>query len=340
VVMLMAWLIPVVIGLVVLGAVLGWFRPAGRRPREDVRWVANTSYLSRLPTYRKRLRLYRVALAGLGVFLLVTTLGAALLTARPVDREVRAEVLASRDVVLCLDVSGSMIEFATEIVETFSELVESFEGERISLSIWNTTSRSVFPLTDDYTLVTEELAAAAEALDFDLNNPFYSPEAFDRLEEYVTGTMSVDPNSSSLVGDGLASCVYAFPETDTERSRSIILATDNQVLGQPIYTLQEAADLAAERDIRLYGLFTASPQSYTQQNEDSYRQAITEHGGLFYHADDPGAVEAIIEDITSQQAVELDADPEVVITDRPETVLWIAAAGVGGIILAAWRLRS
>lgn len=339
-VMLMAWLIPVVIGLVVLGAVLGWFRPARGRPREDVRWVANTSYLSRLPTYRKRLRLYRMALAGLGIFLLVAGLGAALLLARPVDREVRAEVMANRDVVLCLDVSGSMIEFATQIVETFSQMAESFEGERISLSIWNTTSRSVFPLTDDYALVTEELEEAAAALDFDLNSPFYSPEAFDRLEEFVTGTMSVDPNSSSLVGDGLATCAYAFPDTDTERSRSIILATDNEVLGEPIYTLQEAADLAADRDIRLYGLFTASPLSYAPQNEESFRQAVTGHDGLFYHADDPGAVEAIIEDITSQQAVELEADPEVVITDRPESVLWIAAAGVGGIVLAGWRLRS
>lgn len=339
-VMLMAWLIPVVLGLVVLAAVLGWFRPRESRPTGQVRWLANTAYLRRLPTYRKRMRLYQVALGGLGVFALVASLGTALLLARPADRDVRAEVLATRDIVLCLDVSGSMIEFDTEIVQTFSEMVESFDGERIALSVWNSTSRTVFPLTDDYGLVTQELDAAAEALDFDLDALFHSPEALDRLEEFVAGTMSLDPNSSSLVGDGLATCAFAFDESDTERSRSIILATDNQVLGNPIYSLQEAADLAAENDIRLYGLFAASDESYSAENEEAFRQAVTGHGGLFYNADDPAAVDAIIADIASQQAVELDANPEVVITDRPETVLWLAVAGVAGLVLAAWRLRS
>ncbi len=339
-VMLMSWLIPVVLGLVLVAAVVGWFLPRSPRETREVRWVANTSYLTRLPTYRRRMRLFQVALGGLGVFGLVAALGTSLLLARPADRDVRAEVLATRDIVLCLDVSGSMIEFDTEIVQTFSRLVESFDGERIALSVWNSTSRTVFPLTDDYALVTEELESAARALDFDLDALFHSPEALDRLEEFVAGTMSLDPNSSSLVGDGLATCAYAFDDSDTERSRSIILATDNQVLGEPIYSLQEAADLVAERDIRLYGLFAASEESYSPANEEAYRQVVTGHGGLFYNADDPAAVDAIIEDIASQQAVELDADPEVVITDRPETVLWIAVAGVAGIILVGWRLRS
>ncbi|WP_413451809.1 hypothetical protein AA0Y32_14175 [Georgenia phoenicis] len=336
----MAWLIPVTLGLVLVAAVLGWFRPRRARETRSVRWVANTAYLRRLPTYRRRMRLYQVALGGVGVFTLVAALGSALLLARPADRDVRAEVLATRDIVLCLDVSGSMIEFDTEIVQTFSEMVESFDGERIALSVWNSTSRTVFPLTDDYALVTDELDAAGRALDVDLDDFLLAPEALDRLEDFVSGTMSLDPNSSSLVGDGLATCAYAFDETDTERSRSIIIATDNQVLGDPIFSLQEAADLAAERDIRLYGLFASSDESYSAENEEAYRQAITGHGGLVYNADDPGAVDAIIEDIASQQAVELDADPEVVVTDRPETVLWLAVAGVAGLVLAAWRLRS
>jgi len=340
VVMLMTWLIPVVLGLVVAAAVLGWFMPREGRPARQVRWLANTGYLRRLPTYRKRMRLYQVALGGLGAFALVASLGTALLLARPADRDVRAEVMATRDIVLCLDVSGSMIEFDSEIVRTFSEMVESFDGERIALSVWNSTSRSVFPLTDDYALVTEELDAAAEALDFDLDALFHSPEALDRLEEFVAGTMSHDPDSSSLVGDGLATCTFAFDAADTERSRSIILVTDNQVLGSPIYGLQEAADLAAERDIRLYGLFASSDESYSEENEEAFREAVTGNGGLFYQADDPAAVDAIVADIDSQQAVELDAAPEVVITDRPERVLWLAVAGVAGLVLAAWRLRS
>ena len=339
-VMLYEWLLPVVVGVIVLAAVAGWFFARTPRAQGAVRWVANSAYVTRLSSYRKRMRLLRLGLAGLGLLLALAAVGTALLVARPVERQVRAEVLATRDIVLCLDVSGSMIEFDSEIVEKFSEMVEGFDGERIALSVWNSTSRTVFPLTDDYELVTAELDAAAEALDFDLDAWFYEPDDLARLEQFVAGTVSLDQQASSLVGDGLATCALAFDAAETDRARSIILATDNEVLGTPIFTLEEAADLAADMDVRLYGLFASSPESYSPDNEESYRAAITEHDGLFYHADDPAAVEGIIEDINSQQAVDLDAEPEVVVTDRPEAVLWLAALGVGGLVLLAWRLRT
>ncbi|MEE6271871.1 hypothetical protein [Georgenia wangjunii] len=334
------WLLPVVVALVVAAAVAGWFLARPPRAEDDVRWVANSAYLTRLPAYHRRMRLLRAGLGALGVLLLVAAVGSAVLVARPVERQVRAEILATRDIVLCLDVSGSMIEFDTEIVQKFSELVESFDGERIALSVWNSTSRTVFPLTDDYALVKEELDAAAVALDVDLDSVFYDPADLARLEDFITGTVSLDQEASSLVGDGLATCALGFDAGDTDRSRSIILATDNEVLGTPIYELDEAAELAAEMDVRLYGLFASSEESYSPQNEEDFRAAITDRGGLFYDADDPAAVEGIIEDIGSQQAVELDAEPEVVITDRPESVLWVAVLGVAGLVLLGWRLRT
>lgn len=339
-VMRWAWLIPVVLGLVAALAVLGWVMPRTTRGPRSARWVANSSYLRRLPTYRSRLRLLQAGLAGLAAFAVVASLGAALLLARPADRDVRASALASRDIVLCLDVSGSMIEFDTEIVGQFSRLTEGFDGERIALSVWNTTSRTVFPLTDDYTLVTQELDDAAAALDFDLDAWTYAEEDLRALEGFIAGTMSLDDDASSLVGDGLASCVLAFDDAETDRSRSIVFATDNQVLGVPIYELDQAAEMAAEQGIRLYGLFTSADEAYTQENERAYRAAMEDNGGLFYHADDPDAIDAIIADISRQQAVELDANPEVVLTDRPEVVLWIAVAGVAGLVVVAWRLRS
>ena len=45
-----------------------------------------------------------------------------------------------------------------------SKLVSHFRGERIALSIFNSTSRTVFPLTDDYDLVSSQLTKAADAL--------------------------------------------------------------------------------------------------------------------------------------------------------------------------------
>ena len=58
---------------------------------------------------------------------------------------------------LCLDVSGSALPYDRQVIGTYRDLVRSFEGERIGLSIFNSTSRTVFPLTDDYELVTRPI---------------------------------------------------------------------------------------------------------------------------------------------------------------------------------------
>lgn len=165
----------------------------------------------------------------------------------------------------------------------------------------------------------------------------YSLEITPELEEFVTGTLSLAQDASSLVGDGLASCAFSFDAEETDRSRSIILATDNQVIGEPIYSLQEAVDVTADRGIGLYGLFIASGDAYSA---DAYEQAITNRGGAFYYADDPSAIDAIIDSITSEQAQTLEATHEVVIIERPEAVLWIAVIGVAGIIFIRWRLGA
>ncbi len=55
--------------------------------------------------------------------------------------------------------------------------------------------------------------------------------------QFTAGT-TANLSGASLIGDGLASCALQFDAEDTERSRSIILATDNYVSGEPIYTLR------------------------------------------------------------------------------------------------------
>jgi Ca-activated chloride channel family protein len=253
---------------------------------------------------------------------------------------VRPDALATRDIVLCLDVSGSMIELDSEIVATFSRLVGSFRGERIALSIWNNTSRTVFPLTDDYTLVRQELDEAATALDFNLDAWVYDPDALARLERFLTGTVSLQGDSSSLVGDGLATCALAFDDAGTQRSRSIILATDNLVLGTPIYTLPEAARLAADHGITVHGLYASMSDAGATAARAEMERVITAGGGRFYQASDPAAVEGIITDIEAQQAVALDPTPERVLTDRPDRWYGWLVGALALLLVAMWRLRA
>lgn len=337
------WLIAVA-GVVLLAvAVVGYATRTGPRRPANVRWVANASYLTQLSSFRSRLARYRVGLAAVAVVALTGGIAAGVLLARPVDRQVLNSELATRDIVLCLDVSGSMIEYDAEIVDQFLTLVEGFDGERIALSIWNQTSRTVFPLTDDYALVSEELEIARAALDFDMDayaNGSFDPGALDRILAFVTGTELSTETSSSLIGDGLASCGRLFDEADTERSRTVILASDNQVLGESIYPLPDAADYVAQRDIGLIGIYSGGATSTSAQEQKEFEDVVTGGGGLYFEASDPSAVDAIIERIQSQQAIDLEATPEVVVTDRPVAAATVLVLAFGLLVVVLWRLRT
>ena len=335
------WVVPVVIAVVVLVGAVAWYLTHRPHPvkEEEAVWVANSGYVEHIPQMTSWVRRYRaLQWAGVGA-VLVATLAAGFLAARPVDITTSQGRLATRDIVLCLDVSGSMIEYDQQVVDVFSELVDSFEGERIALSIFNSTSRTVFPLTDDYTLVREQLEEAKAALDPRLLESD-DMELVDRYLRLTAGTLG-SMEGSSLIGDGLANCSLLFDQEDSERSRSIILATDNDLLGTPIYTLQQAVDLASSRDVTVNGLYgAASGESADSPRAKEYGEALEGAGGMYFFSDDPRAVEAMVADVQSQQAVDLDAAPEISQADKAGPWLWVALAGVTLLVLVQWRLRE
>ncbi|MBI9115812.1 vWA domain-containing protein [Sanguibacter suaedae] len=334
------WMVAVVLAVVVIALAVGWYRvrhPRVRSPQEAV-WVANSDYLGEVPEFRSWVHRYR-ALQWIGVTgAALAALAAAAIAARPADVSVVNQELGTRDIVLCLDVSGSMLEYDQEMVEVFSTLVDSFEGERIALSVFNSTSRTVFPLTDDYALVQDQLDEATVALDPIVT---YSDdeEALNRYLRFTAGTTGT-LEGSSLIGDGLANCTMLFDEADTERSRSIILATDNDLMGTPIYSLQEAVDLAEERGIVINGLYGASDWGGSAALEREYQEAIEGAGGRYFYSDDTDAVEEMVRDVQEQQAVDLEAAPEVTSSDKAGPWFLWAVGGVALLVLVQWRLRE
>src|SRR5699024_12054061 len=69
-----------------------------------------------------------------------------------------------RDVMLCLDVSGSMLGYDADLLEAYQELAHRFDGERIGMTVFNATAVSAFPLTDDYDMVQNCLSEAEVGL--------------------------------------------------------------------------------------------------------------------------------------------------------------------------------
>lgn len=321
------WLPWAALGALALALLVGWLVP---RRRAGGAPVANTEALWRSPAVRPWVRRYRAWRAAAVVVVGLALFAAANVAAQPVLVEERSRILANRDIVLCLDVSGSMSDFGAQVADTFLTLVDSFEGERIAMSVFNSTSATIFPLTDDYELVRERLEEGRRALDDPGSEEYW---------EFVAGVDGI-PDEASLIGDGLASCALLFDQFDAERSRSIIFSTDNAVWGTPVYTLPQATDLVMARGVVVHGLF-GDDSSYTGQLEKlEFRSEVSRTGGLYFELDDPSLVEKIIEDVQSYQEVDMEAEPERVRVDANDGLIRWFVLAVLGVLLVGWRLRA
>ncbi|WP_143082732.1 VWA domain-containing protein [Cellulomonas sp. KH9] len=319
------WLAPVVVAVVVSALVTGLLL----RDRRGTTPVANTDDLRRVPALRAWRVRYRALRVTLALAVATAAVAAAVLAARPVTVQERTRELANRDIVLCLDVSGSMLRYDEQVVATFERLVAGFTGERVALSVFDSTSSTVFPLTDDYALVTDQLRIAREA--------FAAPGS-GAAEELFRGTGGIE-GQASLIGDGVASCTLLFDQHDADRSRSMVLATDNEVWGDPVYTLSEAADLAAARGVVLHALYPAH-RDMGAATPAALRAAAEGTGGTFAAAEDADAVPAILAQVQQAQLAAMEADPEQVVTDDSDVWVWLLYGAGLAVVVLAWRVRA
>jgi hypothetical protein len=289
--------------------------------------VANSERLTRLPGYRRALAKYRALLIGLAASILIVLVASIGLSTRLASLTVTQPDLKNRDIVLCLDVSGSMIDYDTEVLDVFGDLAERFQGERISLVIFNASAVTYFPLTSDYDYIRAQFAELQESFKDKENGDFYR------------GTLLGD--GSSLVGDGLATCAVRFDQVDEPRSRSVILVTDNLIAGDPIFTLPEAGALATERGVRVYGINPGDTEAkaYLDDLAVEFKQVIEGTGGSYFALDDPQGIPSIVDEITAQQAALMRGPTQLVRTDEPGLLVLFGVIGLAGLFLLSWRLK-
>jgi Ca-activated chloride channel family protein len=319
------WLLPLAATAVALSA---WLYRRRRSP--STRPIAHGARLTDLPEYQHALRRHKLRLACavvLGAVFLAATATAA---ARPVMRTTEEPEIRNRDIVLCLDVSGSMTSTDAAIAAVFEDLAKEFDGERIGMVIFDSSSVQLFPLTDDYDYAAEQLAEAREALDSGAGS-------------FFDGTWN--GAGSSLIGDGLASCVQSFPDetaaSGPQRSRSVVLATDNFLSGEPIFSLEEAATLAAAKNVKVYAL-NPSDMDYGNQPGEPGSQltaAAERTGGAYFTVDSSEAVQGIVGKVQESEATSYRAAPRAVVTDAPDWPLGIALVAGTGMLVLGWRLE-
>jgi len=281
--------------------------------------VANTDRLRGNPAYARSLRRRVISLTVLGVILLLSLSSAVLTSSRPVTRTIENPVKYTRDIVMCLDVSGSMIETDISVIQTFKELIKNFKGERVSMVVFNSISSQVFPLTDDYEYVNTQLDYVLKGFFTDPADPGYD------IVKYT-----VNDKGASLIGDGLTACSMSFEFDDPDRSRSIILATDNVPNGVSTVSLSDAVGLAKNKGVKVYSINPGSIEYETQQplpaQEDELRAVSTDTGGIYFQLDDTGTVTEIVKAIGKDQTSEVKADPIITKNDDPNILIWIMIA--------------
>lgn len=321
------WVVLLAVGVIVLAAAIGLV--LGRRRRgpdtaTDRARVARAERLRALPAFREALSRRMLALTGVLLLGALAAVTAGVVAARPMASETIQPVNTSRDIMLCLDVSGSMSEVDVEVLTVFDELLDGFEGERIGLTIFNSSPVQIFPLTDDYDFIRGHLESMRESFDY-----------VDQVPEHWVGTLN--GNGASLIGDGLAACAMGFDHPDDERSRSIIFATDNEINGASIVTLDEAATYAASNGVRVFALNPVEGKDTDVSAELAAAAETT--GGQAYGLRETTTVGDIVDQVREQDATELRGEAQVVWTDSPD--LWIVVMSVAllSFVVLLWRVR-
>lgn len=208
--------------------------------------------------------------------------------------------LTGRDLMLCIDISGSMREAdlyagnnrATRMAvvkQVASDFVDRREGDRIGLVMFGSQAYVQTPLTLDHKTVQHFLAEAAVGL----------------------------AGRSTAIGDAIGLAVKRLRERP-EASRVIILLTDGENSAGVVEPLV-AARLAADNNIRIHaigvgadaqsGLFNAPFGARSSELDEETLKAISQAtGGQYFRARNQKELANIYREIDKLEPTEQDAE--------------------------------
>ncbi len=314
--------------------------------------AANTKRLKMSPLYQRRLMEVRILRFLSVLAIIIAFLAALFLTARPYRRETVKNTVTRKDIFLCIDLSASNYEGVQELVEAFSGTVSGLDGDRVGISIFNTSSIQYVPMTDDYSFVLQRLDSLSEYLaaaeEFSVNyaskydSVYDIPEAerprYEQLNRIMAAfdegiTAGYEIKGTSAIGEGLASCLFSFPELNTEdRTRLILFLTDNheELLDAPLVTLSDAAEMCAVDNVAVFGIYHGSgaEDEAAQVEKEEMQAAVEQTMGQFYDSGGSLTAEEILEDIRSRETALTNTATSVKNEDEPGMWIPILAAGV------------
>ena len=279
-------------------------------------------YIRLQSMYKTRIVWYTILKYVLIILIIASLLISGFLMARPYKTESKQINSYNRDIILCMDISTTCDNLNAVLIDKLIDVVKELNGERFGIVIFNSSPVLLCPLTNDYEYVVDTLEKVKEGLEMRIdyyNGKIIFSDKLYESEAFITNGTLVDneERGSSIIGDGLAAAALDFYdyEEKPDRTRVIILSTDNELLGEEIMTLPESGELCQERDITVFGVGT---EKMVDADRQMMKDVVEGTGGTFYYGEDDDIVENIVEDIRKQIATLDDTRYEIVETELPE----------------------
>ena len=300
-------------------------------------------YLKNDSMFKTRLVWHTILKYVLIVLIIASILLSGFLMARPYKTESKQLANYNRDIILCMDISTTCDHLNAELIDKLEDIVRELNGERFGIVIFNSSPVLLCPLTNDYNYILQVLDKVKEGLkmrlDYTNGKILFSDKLYE-MDAYITNGTLVDNETrgSSIIGDGLAAACLDFYdyEEKPDRTRVIILSTDNDLLGEEIVTLPEAGEMCQQRDITVFGVGT---EIMDPDQRQMMKDTVEGTGGKFYYGEDRDMVENIVDDIRAQIATLDDTQYEIVENEMPQKSFGLLLFTLSLMLLVAFILK-
>ena len=300
-------------------------------------------YLKNDSMFKTRLVWHTILKYVLIFLIIVSIVISGFLMARPYKTESKQLANYNRDIILCMDISTTCDHLNAELIDKLEDIVRELNGERFGIVIFNSSPVLLCPLTNDYNYILQVLDKVKEGLkmrlDYTNGKILFSDKLYE-MDAYITNGTLVDNETrgSSIIGDGLAAACLDFYdyEEKPDRTRVIILSTDNDLLGEEIVTLPEAGEMCQQRDITVFGVGT---EIMDPDQRQMMKDTVEGTGGKFYYGEDRDMVENIVDDIRAQIATLDDTQYEIVENEMPQKSFGLLLFTLSLMLLVAFILK-
>lgn len=228
--------------------------------------IANTDYIKESNYYKKINIIYK----SLKILIIILYIISFILLFLLIGRlSIKDNNTYNNDINICLDVTSNIDETNYNLTNIILNNKKILENSNTTISIFNTTTVTLSPLTNDYNFIMNELSLINKSIK--VNNPEiygpYNKKDYLLLKNYIVSgtTYNYEEKGTSLIGDGLISCLNNY-DLSNKHQKILLFSTDNETKGKETYNIEDGYKIAKKYNIKIISII---PQNIKDKNKNS-----------------------------------------------------------------------